>query len=148
MKGDAIAFLQDSEADGVRMQISCGIRHSMAPESAVLIINKGVGGCFSRFSPEEGERNHGRAPDGRSCAHEDIDPPEGCCGPGHGIHQRNICNPNFPGAWRPVKELCGVSFLGERLLGFDGRQTTGGCASIYPEEKEDKRLKQLEVKAL
>ena len=53
-----------------------------------------------------------------------------------GVHQGQECDPYRTGLCWAAEKLRGPAFLGTRVLGFDGGQERGCCASIYPRPGE------------
>ena len=118
------------------MQISYGVHPEVPPEGPVCAVATGLGGGVSGFGRAEGMQSGGGTLDARSCAHVVVGAAEIFGGQRDGIHQGEKRDPSGAGVCRAAKELRGAAFLGARVLGIDGRQERGGCASVHPRPGE------------
>src|ERR1700733_15261704 len=118
------------------MQISCGVYPEVPPEGPVYAVATGLGSGVSGFGRAEGMQSGGGAPDARSRAYVVVGAAKVFGGERDGVHQGEKRDPPGASVCRAAQELRGAAFLGARVLGIDGRQERGGCASVYPRAGE------------
>ena len=102
------------------MQISCGIYPEIPTKGALGFAPQAPGRTAPGVGEAQGERNRGRAPDGRPCAYADLDSAEILGIAGDGVHEGEERHPHCANLWRETPELCGAALLGAGLLGFNG----------------------------
>src|SRR5438876_10887254 len=131
------------------MQIPCGV-HSQVPEKNVIRSDSaGAWRDLPGTVSAEGMRDHGRASDARSCAHAHLCAAEVCGGAGDGfikgksaIHIARV----YAGRRR--------NFVGQHFwargywVSTVGKNEAAVRRYIQEQEKEDKRLEQMELTAL
>src|SRR5271169_5863120 len=107
----------------------CSSRNTGARRFTVL--------CANTWAPcSGGWRDWGRAPDGRSCAHADVDSAEILGIASDGVYERQECHPHCADLRREAKELCGAALLGARVLGLEGGTQRSGRPAVYPRARE------------
>src|SRR5580658_7954693 len=114
------------------MQIPCGV-YRQVPEEGVVWANPArTGASLSGTGAAKGIRNYRGAPDGRSCAHADLDSAEVFGGASDEVDKREECHSDRSGVCRTAAELWGSAVLGAWLLGLDGGTGRKGGASLHP----------------
>jgi len=108
----------------------------MPAQGVVGAIATRLGLGFSGFGGAEGMQSGGGASDARSRAHAAVGAAEVFGIERDGVHQGQECDPYRTGLCWAAEKLRGPAFLGTRVLGFDGGQERGCCASIYPRPGE------------
>src|SRR6266540_5234778 len=135
-KGDRNEYIRESEAHGMGMQISCGVHPKVSEESVVSTVEAGTGNGVSRTGATTGERDYRGAPDGRSCAHVDLDSAEAFGVIPDGVHQRQECDSHRAGVCWAEAQLCGTTLLGARVLGINGGKERSRGAPLHPRAGE------------
>jgi len=120
--GDKIEAIRNPETHDMGMQVSCCVYPEVPSEGAVRGVATGTWKSISRTGETERMRNRRGSFDARSRTHVDIDSAEVCGFAGDGLYQGQKRDPYSPSVWWTKTELCGPAFLGERVLGVNGRQ--------------------------
>jgi len=102
------------------MQISCGVHPEIPAQGALRVAAQAPGEFVSGVGAAQGMRDWGGALDGRSCAHAGLDSAEIFGIAGHGVYQRQECDPHRADLRRQAPQLRGAALLGEGVLGLDG----------------------------
>src|SRR5512137_947074 len=103
------------------MQIPCGVHPEIPAQGAIRFAAQAPGPFVPGVGAAQGMRDWGRAPDGRSCAHADLDSGEVLGIASDGVYERQERHSYSPDLRRKAPELRGAAFLGAWVLGFDRR---------------------------
>ena len=121
----------------------------MSAEGAISGNPARVGDGVPQFGGAMGVQSGRGASDARSRAYAVERAAEAFGVERDGVHQGEERDPYCAGVCRATKEFCRPAFLGTGLLGINGRQNEAAVREyIQNQEKEDKRLEQLELVAL
>jgi REP-associated tyrosine transposase len=105
-----------------------------------------LGEVIAQVSRAEAEPDRGGAPDGGSCAHDDLDTAEVRGVAGGGIHQGQECNTSGAGLWRAEANFVGQHFWARGyFVSTVGRDEAVIRAYIRHQEREDERLDQMNL---
>jgi len=112
------------------MQVPCSLDSEMPEENTVRSDQEGPGGSTARVGDTEGERDPGRAIDGGSRPHVDLDSTEVWGGAGGGIHEgkERHMDSEDDGA---AEKFYGPEFLGEGVLRVDGGVGGENAARVH-----------------
>ena len=94
------------------MQVSCDIYPKVSTQGDVRMDTQRARADHAGVGATERERGGGGASDGRSCAHDAVDPAEVFGIRSGGIHQREKCDSDRPKVYGSDQELCRVELLG------------------------------------
>lgn len=131
-KGDKSEGIRNAQAYNLGVQISCGVHSEISEESTVWAIEAGTWERVPGTCRAKRMRDRRGALDGRSCAHADLGAAEVFGGTGHGVYQREKCDPYRKSVCRTKKELRWAAFLGEEILGVNGGKKRIRCAPLHP----------------
>src|SRR5258708_9668358 len=102
------------------VQIPRRVHSRMPSEDVVCAVASPSWGGVSQTGAAEGKHDRGRSFDARSCAHDDIDPPEIRGVTGDRLHQGKERDPPRTGVWGDPAEFRRAELLGTRIFCFDG----------------------------
>jgi hypothetical protein len=131
------------------MQISRGVHTEMPAEGAVCAVATGLGAGVSGFGGAEGVQSGGGASDARPRAHAAERAAEVFGIECDGVYQREERDPHRAGVCWSTKELRWAAFWARGYwVSTVGKNEAAVRRYIQDQEKEDRRLEQLEMMAL